>query len=61
MKGGVYFAKPLNWGPKMGPGKKTQEVLEFRILPRGVHLKSSSILFPKVDDITDLHHVAVQN
>jgi hypothetical protein len=45
----------------MGPGKKPQEVLEFRILPKGVHLKSSSILFPKVDDITDLHHVAVQN
>jgi hypothetical protein len=57
VKGGVCFAK-------MGPGKKLQEVLEglqFRIVPKGVHLKSSGILFPKVDEITDLQHVAVQN
>jgi hypothetical protein len=55
---------PSRRTPKWALARNLKEVLEglqFRILPKGVHLKSSGILFPRVDDITDLHHVAVQN
>jgi hypothetical protein len=55
---------PSRGPPKWAPARKLKEVLEglqLRIFSKGVHLKSSGILFPKVEDITDLHHVAVQN
>jgi hypothetical protein len=56
----VYFTKPLKGGPTRNL-KEVLEGLQFRILPKDVHLKSSGILFLKVDDITDLRHLAVQN
>jgi hypothetical protein len=64
VKGGAYLPSPSRGAPKWALARNLKEVLEglqFRILTKGVHLKSSSILFPKVDDITDLHHVADQN